>query len=90
MSHRDLHKVGTTMIDIPDVEEVVFLTKNCINCNKSEELSITPEQWATLEETRSPNQAFPDRDPDYWEMFITGIHPECWRIMFPPDESEDD
>jgi hypothetical protein len=75
------------------VELFQVKTKPCPVCGKSETLNLSPtEHEAYLKWERKElkvQQAFPNWTADQREMLMTGTHPACWDILFPPDEEDE-
>ena len=62
----------------------------CCECGRYFDFEITDEQYNDLLENKKNIQnIFPDMEPEYRELFITRICPECWDEMFPYDEEND-
>jgi len=60
---------------------VTVQTPTCIYCGKHSILEITDEEFAALKTGALITDALPDRDADFRETVMTGIHPECWDII---------
>lgn len=65
-------------------------TPTCIYCNKTSVLEITDEEFAALKTGALITEALPDRDADFREMIMTGIHPNCWDIIMKESTYNDD
>ena len=65
-------------------------TPKCFQCGKEGELEIPTEIWFTglkkSQEGALIQNAFPTLSHDQREQLLTGIHPECWKKMFPAEE----
>lgn len=63
-----------------------IICPNCPHCQKDSTVEVDFNSYlmwrnGTLIQTAFPNMSIGER-----EMLITGIHPECWDIMFPDEE----
>jgi hypothetical protein len=65
-------------------------THECLHCGDASLVSITEDEAYALSSGESITKAFPARDADFREMFITGTHPACWEEMFAGGEDEDE
>jgi hypothetical protein len=67
-------------------------TKQCFQCGKTGKLQIpSPDYFAgikKLEQGALIQHAFPNLNAEQREQIMTGIHPECWKKMFPPGEED--
>jgi hypothetical protein len=54
-------------------------TAPCMVCRKTTLVELTRVEFKALAENQvSVQEALPDRDKGFCELFITGTHPECW------------
>ncbi len=58
----------------------------CINCGKVIELPITKEEFLNWDGHNYIQEQFPQIASELREMLISGICPECWNKIFPPEE----
>jgi hypothetical protein len=59
----------------------------CMHCGKRARVTITDEEYrARIVEDQLIDVAMPNREASFRELFITGIHPECWKQMFPEED----
>lgn len=64
-------------------DTITVITASCIHCGKRSRLTVDAERygrWHDRELTLS--EAFPDLSLGEKELLMTGIHDECWDIMF--------
>lgn len=66
------------------------ITKPCMLCKGTEEVELTDEEVALLDQGELIQVALVNRDEDFRELILTGTHPECWNSMFPEEDEEDD
>ena len=53
----------------------------CPVCHETTLVELTRTEFRALAEMRvSVQEALPDRDAGFRELFITGTHAECWDI----------
>jgi hypothetical protein len=72
-------------------ELITITTRPCPECGKRSEVAMTIGQRALWLSPHRPliQNIFPDWSNDQRELLITGIHPECWAKIFPPEEEEE-
>lgn len=59
------------------------LIKECVECRKVIEISMTFEQYKKWKYKEDLVQnIFPEVKPELREVLISGICPECWKKMF--------
>lgn len=62
--------------------------KVCLTCGKKVVIPVTSEKFFELEAKADKIQNIaPDLAPEYREMFVSGICPDCWDVMI-GDEPE--
>jgi hypothetical protein len=59
-----------------------FICQRCIRCGKTETVELTLEEITALRADLKVPDALPNRDSDFRELIITGIHAECWEAIF--------
>lgn len=68
------------------------MTRTCIKCGEDIEIPCNDETFRALvnwrRDARCIQEIAPNLNPEYREMFISGICPECWKKIF-GDENED-
>lgn len=64
----------------------VLTTKPCQLCKATSTVEVTDEEMAALDSKMHVQDALPNRDADFRELIISGIHSECWTKMFGDDE----
>lgn len=60
----------------------IIQTTPCFSCNESSVIEVSVNQSERLMNGDSVQDIFPDASPDFRELLISGIHPECWAKMF--------
>lgn len=68
---------------------VKIVTAPCILCHAATEVEITDVENAGLISGLFIQDALPDRDAAFREMVKSGIHGDCWNLMFPAEAEED-
>lgn len=54
----------------------------CPYCHKTTIVELTRAEFKAVAENQvSIQEALPDRDKGFRELFITGTHPECWDAV---------
>lgn len=66
-----------------------IVTPPCMKCGERSTVELTETERAALETGALIQLALPERDADFRELVISGIHPACWAAMF-PDEDDDE
>ena len=63
--------------------------KNIIQIPCSDETYVAAQFWNAATDPRPIQEVFPDMSPENREMFVSGICPTCWNVMFgEEDETE--
>lgn len=68
---------------------MLFTTKPCTVCGLQSQLEVADNDFQAFTEGKLVQDVFPEWSPAERELFITGTHPDCWDILFPPDEDEE-
>lgn len=61
----------------------------CPHCHKFQTIEVQVSQYNRWMAGENIQIAFPDLTADQREILISGICPECWDKMFPPEEDEE-
>lgn len=64
-------------------------TPTCMHCKMSDIITVSDNEYKQLSKGMALQDVFPDRDADFRELMISGTHAECWDIMFPDDDNDD-
>lgn len=56
--------------------------KNIIQIPCSDETYVAAQFWNAATDPRPIQEVFPDMSPENREMFVSGICPTCWNVMF--------
>ena len=59
---------------------------NIIQIPCSDETYVQAQFWNAATDPRSIQEVFPDISPQYRELFISGVCPACWDVMFGEEE----
>lgn len=74
-------------------DTIKISTVACPHCSRSGEISMPISDYesgiAAYKSGAYIQNAFPNLTADQRELLMTGIHPECWKQMFPDDDEED-
>lgn len=65
-------------------------TPVCRVCRKSNMVALTADEANALTSGAHIQDALPNRDDDFRELFISGTHSDCWDTLFGSDEDEED
>ena len=80
----------TRLLQLREDENIVVVeTNTCDLCGKSAVVEITGEEFAALHRGVLIQNALPNRDASFRELFKTGYHEHCWNTLFPPGDDED-
>lgn len=64
----------------------MILTKTCFKCGRKFEIEVTKEEFQKYLNGELIQNAFPKMDPGLRELFISGICPDCWNMIFDVEE----
>lgn len=67
-------------------ETITIWGRECPVCKKKSALIVDKKAFESWVRGKLIQDAFPEMPKDQRELLITGIHPECWKIAFPPEE----
>ena len=60
--------------------------KNIIQIPCSDEAYVAAQFWNAATDPRPIQEVFPDMSPENREMFVSGICPTCWNVMFDEED----
>lgn len=80
-------ELGIPVIKLEKITRVT--TKPCPVCGATSIMDVASEGYAKWKGGGLIQDALPELDAGAREMLITGIHPDCWRKVFGPDEEEE-
>lgn len=63
-------------------------TPVCAHCNIASTIELSDAEVKAWKEVRPIQKALPHRTDDERELLMTGTHPACWDIMFPPEDED--
>jgi hypothetical protein len=66
------------------------ITRTCPMCKKETIIEVDPEAYDGWKKGKLIQLAFPQLSADEREMIQTGIDPDCWNSLFPPEEDEEE
>lgn len=62
----------------------------CPICNEVHEIGVNEADYWDWQDGKCAQDAFPYLSADEREMLISGVCPDCWDRMFPPEEEEEE
>ena len=69
---------------------IKIITK-CPMCQKEHEVLVHESDWNNYKQQNMlVHDAFPYLSAEDREMLVTGICPDCWNKLFPPEEEIDE
>ena len=68
------------------VSEITYTAQPCMECGERATITVPLDQYRAWLAGTFVQEAFPTLTPEQRELFITGIHPECWEAMFADEE----
>lgn len=71
-------------------QTVIFTTPVCNFCGNTAEVELTLAEAEAVKNTRYIQDALPNRDADFRELFISGTHAHCWESMFGGEDDEEE
>ena len=75
--------------EIYEPEHVYVFTGKCVVTGKPYTVTLPAQGLFNWNQGMSVQKAFPDLSPDDREFIVSGMSPEGWNQVFPPDESEE-
>lgn len=69
---------GSSMITID--------TPRCLHCGKDGQLEVDQAAMRSYQAGALVQEVWPDKDADWREQMMTGIHPACWDEMMGAEE----
>jgi len=64
---------------------ITVKTQECIVCHNVTIMDVEAEEYENYLDGALVQEAFPTMPFEERELFITGTHPACWNILFPPE-----
>lgn len=62
--------------------EPTTITNKCLHCGETNEITVDAPALANWKNGMFIQDAFADLNLEERELVKTGIHPECWDVMF--------
>ena len=62
----------------------------CVFCGEMHEIWVSADDYWDWEPDMHVQDVFPYLSPEEREMLISGICPDCWEKMFPPEEEDEE
>lgn len=66
----------------------ISIQRVCPKCNKLQTVKVEQSQYYDWMRGKNIQIAIPTLTPDEREILLSGICPECWKQLFPPDEDD--
>ena len=63
----------------------VILNNTCIHCGEDNQITLDAVALANWRNRELIQNVFSNLNYQQRELIQTGIHPECWNDMFPPE-----
>jgi hypothetical protein len=63
----------------------VILNNTCIHCGEDNQITLDAVALANWRNRELIQNVFPNLNYNQRELIQTGIHPECFDAMFPPE-----
>ncbi len=73
-------------IDAP--QHITIISNTCFICNEENEIYLFQKQYLEWMDGLLIQDAFPTLSFEQRELIKTGIHPDCWNKIYPPDEED--
>lgn len=70
-------------------KEYIVITV-CPFCGEAHDVAVNEADYWDWQDGKCAQDAFPYLSADEREMLISGICPDCWDRMFPPEEEEEE
>lgn len=71
-------------------EMIEVETPNCPECGEFAFISVPKAGYDLWKSGLHIQTALPDLSSNERELLLTGFHPECWDLAFPPEEEEEE
>ena len=62
----------------------------CVFCKEVHEIWVSADDYWDWEPDMHVQDVFPYLSPEEREMLISGICPDCWEKIFPPEEEDEE
>jgi hypothetical protein len=63
-------------------DRVIFVTRPCLHCHRTGIVDVDRIMAIKYMNGASLHNCFGDEKPEVREQILTGVHPECWKVMF--------
>ena len=81
-------KVINIIYDGINEAKYIIETKPCFHCGQAGEITIEAQELFYLNQGWNVQEAVQSLDIDEREQLISGVHPNCWEVMFGGIEEE--
>jgi hypothetical protein len=66
--------------------KIAIKTPPCFHCNSVSEIEVDDQAYNNWKAGQLIQNAFPNFTLQERELLKTGIHPDCWDILFPDED----
>ena len=66
----------------------ISVNRVCPKCNKLQTVKVEQSQYYDWVAGKNIQIAFPNLSANQREILMSGICPECWEKIFPPDDEQ--
>lgn len=73
-------------IDAP--QQITIISNSCLVCQEDNEIYLFEKDYKSWLNGDYIQSAFPYLSSQQRELIKTGIHPDCWDKLYPPDEED--
>ena len=74
----------------PKITNMITVRRDCPYCGKRAEATVPVDGYNAWMRGTLIQDALPDTSPDDREILVSGMHPECWDLMFDDVDVDDD
>lgn len=67
-------------------DRVIFVTRPCLHCHRTGIVEVDRVSAIRYMDGGSLHKCFGNESPAVREQILTGVHPDCWKVMFGNDE----
>lgn len=71
-------------IDAP--QHISIIDNSCMICKEQNQIYIFEKDYKAWMDGSYIQDAFPYLSPQQREIIKTGIHPDCWAKLYPPED----
>ena len=68
---------------------IITIVQDCPVCGLSSDMDVDTDRWLRWKRGEMVQNVFPDKDTDWRECLVSGIHAACWLYLVGDEEEED-